>query len=85
MQEPVSITTDKIKNDFKTKLKDIRITNLNRIFISHININSIRSKFKLLVEAVIGNMDILMVTETKTDESFPTIPGYTWFHFTISF
>ena len=77
MREPVSITTDTIKNDFKTKLKDIRITNLNRIVTSHININSIGNKFKLLM----SNVDILMVTETKIDESFPTsqfvIPGFT--------
>ena len=80
MREPVSITTDTIKNDFKTKLKDIKITNLNRIIIFHININSIRNKFELLAAAVMGNVDILMVTETKIDESFPTnqfvIPGF---------
>ena len=49
--------------------------------MSHININSIRNKFELLVEAVMGNVDILMVTETKIDETFPTsqfiIPGFT--------
>ena len=81
MREPVSITTDTIKNDFKTKLRDIRITNLNRIIISHININSIRNKIELLAEVVMGNVDVLIVTETKIDESFPTnqfvIPGFT--------
>ena len=80
MREPVSINTV-TTNDFKTKLKDIRITNLNRIVISYININSIRNKFELLAEAVIGSVDILMVTETKIDESFPTsqfiIRGFT--------
>ena len=81
MREPVYINTVTTNDDFKTKLKDIRITNLNRIVISHININSIRNKFKLLAEAVMGNVDILMVTETKIDKSFPTsqfiIPGFT--------
>ena len=81
MREPVSITTVTTKDDFKTKLKDIRITNLNCIGIFHININSIRNKFELLAEAVIGNVDILMVTETKIDKFFPTvqfiIPGFT--------
>ena len=64
-----------------TKLKDIRITSLNRIVISHININSIGNKFELLAEAVMGNVDILMVTDTRTDKSFPTsqfiLPGLT--------
>ena len=77
----VSLTTVTIKDDFKTKLKDIKITNLNRIVISGININSIWNKFELPVEAVMGNVDILIVTETKTDESFPTsqfiTPGFT--------
>ena len=78
---PVSINTVTTTDDFKTKLKDIRITNLNRIVISHININSIINKFELLAEAVMGSIDILIVTETKIDESFPTsqfiIPGFT--------
>ena len=80
MRETVSINTVTTNDDFKTKLKDIRITNLNRIVVSHIKINSIRNKFEFLAEAVMGNVDILMVTETKIDESFPTsqfiIPGF---------
>ena len=59
MREPASITSVTSKNDFKTKLKDIRIANWNCIVISHININSIRNKFELLAEAVMGNVDIL--------------------------
>ena len=72
MRESVSLTTVTAKDDFKTKLKDIRITNLTPIVISHININSIRNIFELLAEAVKGNVDFLMVTETKIDKSFPT-------------
>ena len=81
MREPASITSVTSKNDFKTKLKDIRIANWNRIVISHININSIRNKFELLAEAVMGNVNVLMVAETKNDKSFPTsqfiLPGFT--------
>ena len=65
IREPVSITTVTTKNEFKTKLKDIRIANLNCIVISHININSIGNKFEFLAEAVTGNVDILIVTKTK--------------------
>ena len=71
MQETVSVTTVTTKDNFK-KLKDIQITNLNRIDIFHIIINSIKNKFELLAESVIGNVDILIVAETKIDESFPT-------------
>ena len=68
IREPVSITTVTTKNEFKTKLKDIRIANLNCTVISHINISSIRNKFEFLAEAVTGNVDILMVTKTKIDK-----------------
>ena len=67
MRDQVSITTVASKDGFKTKPKDMRIANLNRIVIPDININSIRNKFELLAEAVMGNVDILMVTETKID------------------
>ena len=50
MREPVSITTVTGKDDFKIKLKDIRITNSNRIVISHISINSNRNKFELVLK-----------------------------------
>ena len=35
------------------------------------NINSIRNKFETLVSPVISDIDILMISETKIDESFP--------------
>ena len=72
MGEPFSITTVTTKDDFKTKLKDTKLTNLNCIATSYVNINSVINKFELLDEAVMGNVDILMVTETKFDEYLPT-------------
>ena len=41
--------------------------------IGYLNITSIRNKFGFLVHQVKGNTDILMISETKLDESFP--PG----------
>ena len=61
-----------MEDNFKDTLKKLRIKNLNRVIISEININSIRNKIELLSEAVLGNIDILMVSETKIDMSFPT-------------
>ena len=86
MGEPFSITTVTTTDDFKTKLKDTKVTNLNCIATSYVNINSIIKKFELLDKAVMGNVDILMVTETKFDEYLPTSQFfYTWFYFTIPF
>ena len=61
-------------------LKDIRIKNLNRIVLAHLNINSLRNKLDLLLDQVKGNVDILAISEAKLDDSFPAgefkIPGY---------
>ena len=54
--------------------------NLNRLIIGNLNINSISSKFDQLKLFVQGKVDILIVTETKLDSTFPTsqlmIDGY---------
>ena len=54
-------------------LKSLRIRNLNKVVVSHLNINYIRNKFDFLAHRVQGNIDILRISETKLDESFP--PG----------
>ena len=51
-------------------LKSLRIGDLNKIVIGHLNINSIRNKFDFLAHQVKGNTDILMLSEIKLDESF---------------
>ena len=62
-------------------LKDIRQKKLGKIVIGHLNINSIRKKFDSLIEITAGNIDILMRSETKLDDSFPKgqflIKGFT--------
>ena len=64
-------------------LKSIRSDNLNKSVFAHLNINSITNKFEL-VELVKDNIDYLMISETKTDDSFPTgnfvIDGYSTPH-----
>ena len=61
-------------------LKDIRIKNLNRIVLAHLNINSLRNKFDLLADQIKGNVDVLAISETKLDDSFHVrqfkVPGY---------
>ena len=52
-------------------LKHLRNENPFRVIIGHININSIRNKFEPLVKYVGNNLDILMVSETKIDDTFP--------------
>ena len=52
-------------------LKDLRCKNLNRILIGHLNINSVRNKFEILGSSIAVNLDILMISEIKLDDSFP--------------
>ena len=59
------------KHSYADDLKYIRLGNLNKLVIAHLNINSIRNKFDFLVEKIKGNVDILMISETKLDDSFP--------------
>ena len=46
----------------------------------HININSIRNKFEMLSNSIKGKLDILMISKTKLDSTFPsnefTVEGY---------
>ena len=58
----------------------LRVKNVNRLMIGNLNINSISNKFDQLKLFVQGKVDILIVTETKLDSTFPTsqfmIDGY---------
>ena len=68
------------KPEDNTNLNFIRKGNFNRFALAHININSLRNKFDILVQQITNNVDILMISETKLDNSFPEgqllIPGY---------
>ena len=52
-------------------LKTLRSDNLNKLIFANININFIRNKFEFLSTLMKGNIDVLMVSETKIDNSFP--------------
>ena len=58
-------------NDCISVLKALRSDNSDKLVFAHININSIRNKFEFLSTQVKGNIDVLMVSETKIDNSFP--------------
>ena len=52
-------------------LDRVRLNNADRLIIDHLNINSLRNKFEMLREIVQDKLDILLVSETKVDPSFP--------------
>ena len=53
------------------ELKQPRNQNPHKIIIDHLNINSVKNKFESLVRFVGNNLDILMVSETKIEDTFP--------------
>ena len=52
-------------------LKNIKLANANKIVIGHLNINSIRNKFDSFKYLIDGNMDIILLSETKLNDTFP--------------
>ena len=55
-----------------SEIKNLRLRNVNKVIIGNININSLPNKFEQLNELVIKHIDVLVFTETKLDDSFPT-------------
>ena len=60
------------KINLNAELRFLRVKNLNKLIIGHLDINSLRNKFELLTQQIKDNIDVLMISETKLDESFPT-------------
>ena len=58
--------------DVNKTLNNLIIKNINRIIIATLNVNSISGKFEQLKTIISGNIDILIITESKLDESFPS-------------
>ena len=61
---------DKKRINAKTILKSIRQENTNKLAFARININLLRNKFQLLGDQVKGNIDVVMISETKIEENF---------------
>ena len=56
-----------------TILQNMRQKNTDRIIIGHLNINSIRNKIHTLADIVSNKIDILLISETKIDDTFPNV------------
>ena len=54
------------------EIKKLSIRNPNKIIIGNLNINSLSNKFEQLKDIVMQHIDILVLTETKFDNTLPT-------------
>ena len=70
----ITITDNISSGDTGTisNLKPLRCKFPRNIIISYLNINSIRNKFDALGSFVGNLIDVLTISETKLDSSFPT-------------
>ena len=53
-------------------LKALKTKNSKRLVFGNLNINTINNKFEQLKYIIKNNIDVLIVTETKLDSSFPS-------------
>ena len=81
------LTKNKISNfklnendDPKKILINLKKKNRDRPIIAHLNINFLDKKFEPLMDQVMNNVDILLLSETKLDDTYPSgkyfIEGY---------
>ena len=61
---PEAFTDDKIG------LKAMKENSPNKIIVGNLNINSLRNKFEALLCIINRNLDIILLLETKLDDSF---------------
>ena len=61
----------KFPSELRLVLKNLKLKNNHRLVIGNLNINSTSNKFDNLKLIIQGKIDILVITETKTDSTFP--------------
>ena len=59
-------------NEFIEYLQNLRIETSGNLLIGHLNVNSIRNNVDMLSYMIGNKTDILMISESKLDDIFPT-------------
>ena len=54
-------------------LKGIRIKNIKRVIIGHLNVNFVAAKLDVIKTIIPGKLDIIVFSETKLDASYPMV------------
>ena len=68
--KPVNSSNIQEENSLDS-FRKLRLRNANKVIIGNININSLPAKFDQVKEVILKNVDILVITETKLDDTFP--------------
>ena len=70
--DDLSLLAGDCTNGESNILKRLKLKSIDKIVIGHLNINSISNKFEQLKTFIGKNLDIIVITETKIDDGFPT-------------
>ena len=65
-------TLNSDNQDTSEVIKNIKLSNVNRLIMGQLNVNGLKNSIdpiRLLAE---GNIDVLVITESKLDQSFPS-------------
>ena len=71
LTEDVNVENTNNSSNLSDSLKNLKIKNSNRFVFGNLNINTINNTFEQLKHIIKNNVDVLVVTETKLDSSFP--------------
>ena len=66
------VSVDSLITNEKIGLRKIKIQFPKKLIIARLNINSIGNKFDSLSFIIENNVDILLISETNLDDSFPS-------------
>ena len=58
--------------EFIEYLENLRIESSGNLLIGHLNMNSIRNRVSMLSYTTRNKIDILIISESKLDDTFPT-------------
>ena len=72
MQVPKKGSVDPVIANAKIGSRKIKVQFPGKLIIAHLNINSLTNKFESLSFMVENNVDMLLISETKLDDSFPS-------------
>ena len=70
--EPASLSRGRNTSLTAGFLENLRGENKKRLIIAQLNVNSFRNKFGFLSSQITKSVHILLLSETKLDDSFPT-------------
>ena len=59
-------------SEAKISLKKMKENSSNKLMVRHLNINSIKNKFQFIEDVITRNLDIILLSKTKVDDSFPS-------------